>query len=339
MRNSGHKNILFLQFFGILLVVIGHSGFSGQAGWYTNLWTWIYTFHMPMFFSVSGYLWALGIEKKGEQQFGKTITGKAKRLLLPYLAIGLIVYPVKIILAEFTYRTPEVNFPEIVNSFIYPWRHPIVFFWFLPVLYLVFQISGVLLNKKRSHTWTAIVFAFSLAASIWVNWGNLYNKIDDIFGLMTLAEHFVYFVTGYIFFWITRSGKLNFSNSGKVFAVIISLAIFIAIFLFQFEPFFFEMRKVFAFSGIIASYLLAYSMQSFTKYGIVAKIGLYSYQVYLLSWFAQVAVRVIFYDKNIFGTPFEIGFILSVVLGTGLPVLAAVLVNKYIPKVKSVIGL
>lgn len=40
-----------LKGIGIILVVIGHVSLGNTLN------SWIYTFHMPLFFSVSGYLW------------------------------------------------------------------------------------------------------------------------------------------------------------------------------------------------------------------------------------------------------------------------------------------
>lgn len=41
-----------LKGIGIILVVIGHISLDNGMS------NWIYTFHMPMFFALSGYLWS-----------------------------------------------------------------------------------------------------------------------------------------------------------------------------------------------------------------------------------------------------------------------------------------
>lgn len=44
---------------GILLVVAGHSGVDPRFA-STALFRWIYAFHMPLFFALSGYLFRYG---------------------------------------------------------------------------------------------------------------------------------------------------------------------------------------------------------------------------------------------------------------------------------------
>ena len=50
---SQNSIISFLQAFGILLVVVGHSFYGCPDN---PIHTWIYSFHMPLFMFISGYL-------------------------------------------------------------------------------------------------------------------------------------------------------------------------------------------------------------------------------------------------------------------------------------------
>ena len=58
-RPARDRQIDLCYVIGILLVVAGHSGadvhFSSTA-----LFRWIYAFHMPLFFALSGYLFRYG---------------------------------------------------------------------------------------------------------------------------------------------------------------------------------------------------------------------------------------------------------------------------------------
>lgn len=66
----------YIKGIGIILVVIGHTTSIG------DIWkTWIYTFHMPLFFCISGYLF----------KHNRPITSMAQRLLLPLLIYMLII--------------------------------------------------------------------------------------------------------------------------------------------------------------------------------------------------------------------------------------------------------
>lgn len=55
--NKKLNQISFLSVFAMILVVIGHSHITLE---FRELWIfkWVYTFHMPLFFLISGFLYA-----------------------------------------------------------------------------------------------------------------------------------------------------------------------------------------------------------------------------------------------------------------------------------------
>lgn len=60
MNKKRDKLMPMMSILGIIFVVLGHSGYTG-----TNismdcpyLCRWIYNFHMPLFFFISGYLFS-----------------------------------------------------------------------------------------------------------------------------------------------------------------------------------------------------------------------------------------------------------------------------------------
>jgi fucose 4-O-acetylase-like acetyltransferase len=76
---------------GILLVMLGHTDIPSQ------LKTYIYTFHMPLFFFLSGYLFTL----KKFPNLKVFLTKRTKSLILPYLCFSLIAYIWFIIIFHF----------------------------------------------------------------------------------------------------------------------------------------------------------------------------------------------------------------------------------------------
>ena len=62
---------------GMLCVIVGH------VSPYTALWKWFYTFHLPLFFLLSGYVFKMG------DNFSTFFKKKCKSLLLPYLGLGI----------------------------------------------------------------------------------------------------------------------------------------------------------------------------------------------------------------------------------------------------------
>ena len=91
------RRIEYIDFFrgiGIILMIMNHVDFGGV------LYNFSHAFHMPMFFILSGFLY----RKKTEEQLptGAFLRKKAKSLLLPYGAMGILHYLIWICLYGFS---------------------------------------------------------------------------------------------------------------------------------------------------------------------------------------------------------------------------------------------
>ena len=145
--NSTKKHIEWIDTargIAILLVILGHMPI--------NKWThdFIYSFHMPLFFIISGFF----IAGETALAVSEYIKKKYTRLIIPYLFFGiLIMIPFSIVFEA--YRTGDASIGTMSNLFS---RHlvghliglrndwPYVgLFWFLPCLFcsliLIFLIS------------------------------------------------------------------------------------------------------------------------------------------------------------------------------------------------------
>lgn len=91
------KNIINLRFISIILVVFGHSIILYSNDW--NIFSTYYKipfldyskyiinlFSMPLFFSISGYLFSMH-QKRDVVKF---LTKKIKRLIIPYICITFL---------------------------------------------------------------------------------------------------------------------------------------------------------------------------------------------------------------------------------------------------------
>ncbi|NDW18228.1 hypothetical protein D0T53_04750 [Dysgonomonas sp. 216] len=112
--------------FGIFLVVIGHLISTDNL-----VGRWIYSFHMPFFFFLSGLCFS------NKYNFTVFVKRKFKSLIIPYLYIGLIIS----VLYLFIY-----SFEDILNNI----RHHFFNYgamWFIPVLFfteiLFFPITRI----------------------------------------------------------------------------------------------------------------------------------------------------------------------------------------------------
>ena len=109
---------------GILLVVAGHSGVDPRFA-STALFRWIYAFHMPLFFALSGYLFRYG--------------GGSGR-------VGAGTFAPKGLLSAYAMRPSELSFSAYLHAFLYPADNPIRPFWFLEVLFEV-SLAGYAVDR------------------------------------------------------------------------------------------------------------------------------------------------------------------------------------------------
>ena len=71
-----------LKAVGFFLVILGHMDIPGALN------GWIYSFHMPLFFLVSGF--TLNLKKTAEAPLRAQVPKLLKRMVLPYVWIELI---------------------------------------------------------------------------------------------------------------------------------------------------------------------------------------------------------------------------------------------------------
>lgn len=87
-----YPKIDILYTIGILLVLFGHSHSSDWSTFEGTILQsaieFVYTFHMPLFFFIAGYLFinSKSIERVG---YGKWIKEKSMKLLTPYLVLSI----------------------------------------------------------------------------------------------------------------------------------------------------------------------------------------------------------------------------------------------------------
>lgn len=79
-----------LQWLDILKGIAMFFVVPGHTAIYPPLEKYIYSFHMPLFFMISGMTW----RKDKYPAFQDLLKDKAKRLLLPYVWLNLLVFPI-----------------------------------------------------------------------------------------------------------------------------------------------------------------------------------------------------------------------------------------------------
>ena len=148
--------------FAMLCVVLGHAiermvtGLSLDPGTIPVLWglrCMLYAFHVPLFFAVSGWLFAL----RGRQKTpGAFFRRRMMSLLVPYLVFALAVWIGKSLFAS--YVMAQVSLDDLLSVF----TTPFTYLWFIYVLFFVEMAAYALERLLRGRT--AVVFVLTAAA-------------------------------------------------------------------------------------------------------------------------------------------------------------------------------
>jgi acyltransferase len=148
----------------ILLVILGHI-----TPWpkpLVPIRDWIYFFHMPLFFGISG--WLLNTERQSSEKWTDFLHRAFTRLLLPWLVAG-IFFTIFVLLKE---RTPIEEVAEAVWWMgVHPWYH----LWFVPALFGMMVFTKLLLQWKLG-----VVAIFVVALVLATTW--LLLNQDNIYG-------------------------------------------------------------------------------------------------------------------------------------------------------------
>ena len=140
---------------GITLVVLGHA-LRGLVSAKVTTWTptaqfadtWIYAFHMPLFFFLSG----LFLYRSTLKPWPSFIWDRFRTIAYPYFIWSLITVLIKSPLGD------AVNYPRTLSDLPLIFYEPIEQFWFLYVLFLLIIMAGFLV-KIGSNVWLNLLFA------------------------------------------------------------------------------------------------------------------------------------------------------------------------------------
>lgn len=320
MRNP---YVSFLQAFGILLVAAGHAfPTDGHDG---LLYRWIYSFHMPLWVFLSGYLLRYttpaaapgtcplaGIRFGGRGGF---LDKKVRRLLVPYLVISTLVFLPKVWLSRWAVKPVELSWEAYAEMLLVPSKNVIVYYWFLPTIFIL--LTGTVLFAKllgrfrfggRVPLWVWLLVA--LAAAVFnplagVTWLNLGGVVKFAF----------FFVLGIVY--CTRQGDIDRNlQLGAPWPTIGwgATSVFLTVTGYgHLNPLFASLTAV---CGILFALSLGHACLR-AGFRFFAPLDGATYAIFLFSWFPQSALRVLLYDYGHF-SPW-IGVPLSTLAGMVLP--------------------
>lgn len=179
-----------LKGFAILLVILGHV-LSGYLDAYTfpeaylsfyNVRTWIYSFHMPLFFLISGYTFSLAYWRENKLRW-KGYGRQLFNLLWIYVLFAVMQWVVKQIVPDM------VNEPYDLENLRRMFVEPLGNFWYIYVLLVFYLLGAVTQVASWRPYWLLLPGAVAImAAELHLDWTEL--------TLYRILYHFFFFALG-----------------------------------------------------------------------------------------------------------------------------------------------
>lgn len=308
------KEMNIFKGIGIFLVVLGHS-FPDGAGSenYRFLHQLIYSFHMPLFFLVSGFFAKRVCEITNFQEYIFLTKDKLKRLIVPYFILSFVAIPLKLLMNQYALRPIDLH-TLISDVVLYPLDNPIIFFWFIYTLFMIFLLAP-LLSKFPQSSLIVILLLWNLIPMNYIR----------IFNISGLTHYSIYFFAGII---LSRNYNWFKEFTYKALISLFCFSILLALNLFvhsshEFINNILNLTK--AFAGIVCFLNLSYLIQDKRVLGDVLEyLGKFSFDIYLLSWFFQTGSRIFFYQM----IKLDYNLVVLLMFLTGL--LAPLIISKFI---------
>ena len=270
------NTIDLLRGIAILVVYLGHSilyhpiEMEAMYPWCHWLVTSIISFNMPMFFILSGYLFA-----KSQKGVKESYEGKVKRLLIPYLFTMAILIGMKLVLPTSMSYNKSVGggFSSLViNALCYGGDC-----WFVYVMFIICVIL-IPFKKLLNRTWIPMIFIAALTGLYFLKVMPNFMKLGDVSYFME------FFLAGYIMKNMWPNMKTFCAKYWYVTIPLFLLANLLFVMPLTKIPFVF--RFILPFTGFFASQsmaeLLAKKETALSK--SIAYCGKYSLQFYLFTF-------------------------------------------------------
>lgn len=216
MENTLKKRVSWIDVakgIGIVFVTLGHMSDLGLAR------TWIYSFHIPLFFFLAGCTFS---NSRNPKEF---VERKIKTLVLPYFSLGLVLLLLNIFNYFLKHELTGPLFIELLISFLVQRRMWTI--WFLTCLFIS-EICFYFLTKFIKSKWilfTAVLAAYSL--------GIIYSMLVKIplpWNIDAVPIAIMYIYLGYIFKMTNLLNKIE--NHSRTFKCILIVPTFMLNILF-----------------------------------------------------------------------------------------------------------
>ena len=318
------KRILWLDAargIGMVLVVLGHaiSDTAMDNPLFSRLFYFLYSFHMPLFFFISGYCGSKAIKCDTISDKCEYIQLRFSRLMIPYFFIGVCYIPLKAVLAKFSSTPVQLN--DVLFEML-KGNNPNYQLWTLYVLFFIALIVCVLANQKNNEILMMTILGILQILSVKSSSGivkNILFELPFFYAGILCKKHN----------WL--AGKRNKGVGMTAFALLVIINCLVVV---SGEHY---LKIATGYCGIVASCFVAMQITKTVRNPFVT-IGKYGMDIYILANAVQVAVRIVFLKA--LGINGIVCCVLSTVLGVLVPIIISnCFIRKFAWTRKMVLGM
>jgi len=171
LANNDSESVRFhcdvMRAIGIVLVALGHT-----LGLSDLVQLWIYSFHMPLFFFLSGYVLK---ESRVQETLQVNVKHYAHRLLVPYFAFSLLTYIPWVFATRIYGADAKLNIHPlrpVIGTFygigIDGWLQHNAMLWFLPCLFIVHLVYQLVV-KITLYNHRVVASVIVAALGLWLS--------------------------------------------------------------------------------------------------------------------------------------------------------------------------
>lgn len=316
MENSNkkiyYKEINVARGIAVLLVLLGHA-FPDVVSESNNVfhrvvYDVLYSFHMGCFFFLSGFVASAKI-LKGDVNIKNEFINKFKRLMVPYLFYSFITMGLKQIFSAFANNSFEISeFWKILLG-----KNPNGGMWYLWTLFIISLVFLVLSKVKINYKIYIILGVFLYAMLYFIPQGFYSN----------LLKYFIFYAVGIAV--AKNYGKIKELMFSYIFGIIF-LVLFVIMLVIENVPY--AITGLLG-TGIVMFFSIRIGKNENAVFKFFDEMGNYSYDIYLLSYFVQIPVRVI--CCKLLNLPYIIVVALMFVLGGFVPYFVCKYIIRKIP--------
>ena len=178
--------------------------------WILEIKYWVYTYHMPLFFLVSAYLFSFYGDFSHKGGYKGTMWAKFERLIIPYIIWNVLFIAPKYYLADYSVDHIELTIGYFFHIMLSPRNNILGHTWFLFALFEMFALSILFVKlKANKRQWILVAIVLIVIYCFGVK--------DRFLAVGDLMKNAIYFWIGLLLGTIDHKKLIDWAEDKTIF--------------------------------------------------------------------------------------------------------------------------